>query len=800
MKRFLLSYVLCLTSFVSFAQDFEIHRPVHELRGVTHSLRSDTIDILHYDIHLYVPVSSGNITGYTSAKFSPKMNGINSVSFDLLKMTIDSVKIGNSVLSYTYDDTLLVSFFPTTMNDSDTSEIFIYYHGIPQMDPSSWGGWYFNSGYSFNLGVGFASIPHNFGRVWHPCFDNFMEHASYDFYISSSASNFAYCNGYLVSDTFDLSGNRVRHWKMETPITSYLASVAVSAYTHVNQIYISTVTGDTIPVQLAAQPVDTTAFKAAAINLPYAIEAYEEGYGAHFFNKIGYVSVPFSSGAMEHATNIAYPKAFLGNTFYESVLVHELAHHWWGDLVTCKTAEDMWINEGMATYSEKLFFENRYGKVKYKSEVRNNHKSTVWKHHIDDGGYWALSGVPQDVTYGTTSYSKGSDVAHTLRGYLGDSLFFLGLKTVIANNQLQNINSDDFRDELNTVSGINVTDFFADWVNTPGYPQFSIDSFITVASGGDFDVTVYVHQRLRGRTTFSNNVPITVTFRDDNWNVHSEKIYSSGQYSNTTFTVPFSPTFVTLNDDEKISDATTAEEMVIKTASTKSFAYANFSLPVTSITDSAFIRAEHYWVMPDQNPADPAIVVSPDRYWKIHGTQLSNISFGANFSFNGTNAGAGYLDDGLMVNHGAVAFHEDSLVLLYRAKTSDAWSIHPTFTINTQGDPLNKVGVINATNAVAGEYCLGIRAYGVGINEKTKTDIKLFPNPNDGIFRVDMGKSEKGEYVFSLYNLAGSLVTEKISSEKEIIFSSDNLANGNYILSIKNKKKLVANMPVVVVR
>lgn len=771
----------------------------NDSRGVTHSLRSDTIDVLNYDIHLYVPTSSGNIYGYTDVTFSPKMNGINNISFDLLKMTIDSVKMNGNILSYTYDDTLLISTFPSVLNSIDTSTITIYYHGTPQQDPSSWGGWYFSGGYSFNLGVGFESIPHNFGRVFHPCFDNFMEHATYDFYITTSVNNKAYCNGKLISDTLDLNGDRVRYWRMNDPITSYLASIAVANYTQVNQQYISTVTPDTIPIQLTSLAADTNDFKSAFVNLPYAIEAFEESYGPHFFNKIGYVAVPFSSGAMEHATNIAYPVSFLGNTFFESVMAHELAHHWWGDLVTCKSAEDMWINEGMATYSEKLFFENRYGQARYKSEVRSGHKSCVWKHHVDDGGFFALSAVPQVVTYGTTSYTKGSDMAHTLRGYLGDSLFFLGLKTIIANNQLQNISSNDFMNQLNAINGIDVTDFFNDWINQPGYLQFEADSFIVAPNGSDFDVTVYTQQKLRGANHYGNNIPVTVSFRDNNWNLHEEKILISGQYSNATFTIPFQPDYVALNEDEKISSATTGDQLIVKTTGTKSYPYANFTMSVQSITDSAFVRAEQHWVKPFPIVADPTIVVSKQRYWKIHGINLQNMTANASFVFNGTTTGSGYLDDSLMIDYGSVLFEEDSIVLLYREKASDYWMEFPTYTINTQGSSTSKTGVVNATNILEGEYTFGIRVYGIGIDEKkNKIDINLFPNPNDGNFKVDMGET-KGDFTFSLFNQNGKLVLEKKSNDKIVSFNSKNLANGIYYLSVKDKKKLIANLPVSII-
>lgn len=802
--KFIATFILFISIHsISIAQDLHGDRHQHgEHRGVTHSLRSDTMDVLNYDIHLFIPTSSGDIVGYTAITFSPKMNSIPNISLDLLKMTIDSIEINGTNLSYTYDDTLLITTFASPLNDNDTATMFVYYHGVPQKDPSTYGGFYFSGGYAYSIGVGFESYPHNFGRTFHPCFDNFMEHATYDFYLTCTPSNKGYANGYFISDTLDGNGNRVRRFRMDDKIPSYLACVAVANFVEVNQEYISLITGDTIPIKFVAVAGDTTAMKNSFVNLFSAIETFENRYGPHFFNKIGYIAVPFTAGAMEHATLIAYPRFLIdGTTADETTMAHELSHHWWGDLVTCKSAEHMWINEGMAAYSEKLFTEDLYGETAYKNAVRSNHKNTVWRHHFIDGGYFALSAVPQNVTYGTTTYDKGSDIAHTLRGYLGDSLFFLGLKTIIANNQLQNIDSDDFRDQLNLIPGINVTDFFADWVNQPGYPHFHVDSISVTPTAGDYDVTVYVQQQLRGAVSFANNVPINVFFRDENWNLHSVKMNVSGQFSNQTFTVPFSPTYATLNEDEKISDATTSDQFVIKATGTKLFSNANFQLSVQSITDSAFVRVEHNWVSAYQGVNDPTIVVSPDRSWTIRGVDYQNMTANGIFVYNGTITSAGNLDAGLMVDHGAVLFNEDSILLLYRADASQPWSVFPTYTLNVQANLTNKTGAITAQNLLAGEYSFGMRVYGVGINSSTKkTDIKLFPNPNDGNFKIDMGNSAKGEYVFQLYGLNGVLIAEKKTSDKQFTFSPGELANGIYYLSVLNKNKVVANMKVSVVR
>ncbi|MEO6303847.1 MAG: hypothetical protein ABIP51_11815, partial [Bacteroidia bacterium] len=148
--------------------------------------RSDTFDILKYTINLEI----GNFTtkllqGNTQIRFAPKLNGRTYIRFDLLKLLIDSVKENTTILTYNYNDTILKVNFTAPKNTTDTSIFTVYYHGQPQGDPTGWGGFYFdNTGgaqYAYNLGVGFGAKPHNYGRVWFPCFDNFVERSKYEF-------------------------------------------------------------------------------------------------------------------------------------------------------------------------------------------------------------------------------------------------------------------------------------------------------------------------------------------------------------------------------------------------------------------------------------------------------------------------------------------------------------------------------------------------------------------------------------------------------------------------------------------
>ncbi len=442
------------------------------------NLRSDTINILKYTISLEIGnIINKLIKGYTDVRFAPKINNQNFIQLDLLKLIVDSIKENSNSLTYSFNDTLLKINFSATKNTVDTSTIRIYYHGLPQGDASGWGGFYFNNAqsaqYAWNLGVGFAANPHNYGRVWFPCFDNFVERTKYEFQITSDTNRIAICNGDLISDQIQ-NNKRTRIWSLNEEIPTYLACVSLANYSQVNW-NIAALNGNKA-ISLNAFAADTNGLKVAFVNLKNCIHGFENYYGPYMWNRFGYYLIPFNSGAMEHATNIAYPRFAIGNLNYEDLMAHELSHHWWGNLVTCETPEDMWINEGWASFSAHLFFEWQYGKQAYLNRVKTEHDELLHYLHHKESGFRAVSGQAHDLTYGDHVYKKGADITHTLRGYLGDSAFFAGAKYVLQQKAFQSMNSSEFQSLMQTGSGKNTFDFFNDWVMNGGWSHFAIDS------------------------------------------------------------------------------------------------------------------------------------------------------------------------------------------------------------------------------------------------------------------------------------------------------------------------------------
>lgn len=774
------------------------------LMNVDHNQRSDSMDVLHYHVNLNITsVTSSPISGYTEVKVVPKINGLTTLNLDLLKLTVDSIKMNGNLLTYNYNDTLLKINLGNSYNINDTLLVLVAYHGIPQTDPSGFGGFSFSSGYAYNLGVGFSADPHVYGRVWHPCFDNFVERATYSFSITTANNHKAVCNGLLLGSTANTNNTVTWNWELTQDIPSYLACVAVAAYATVHKDF--TALNGNIPVELVALPTDTTNMKNSFVNLENAFDAFENRFGAYRWDKVGYVLVPFNGGAMEHATNIAYPKVAVsaGTTVYEAELMsHELAHHWFGDLVTCKTAEDMWLNEGWASFSSFIFTESVYGYEAYKNAIRTNQAKILQFAHIKEGGYRAVSGVPHEWTYGDHVYLKGAAMAHTIRGYMGDSLFFNAVKYYLNQNAFGHVDSDRMRQDFETSSGLNLSNCFHDWVFNPGYAHFSVDSFVVNNNGSGNLVTVYVRQKLTGAPTLHNNVPLDVTFMDDNFNKYTSQIIMSGLTANFTINVPFEPSFVGLDLEAKIGQAIVSQYKTIKTTGAHNMPDLKVSVNVSAISDSTFLRIEHNFTAPDPISNGTNFTISPNRYYKIDGIFSTGFKATATINYDGRSANTSspnqYLDNLLFTT----GLNEDSLVLLYRSSTADNWTIYPFYT-KLMGTATDKFGTIRIDSIQKGEYVLAMKSGPANLAERIiVNNLKLIPNPAKEVVNVDLTAFPKSGNIIecSIYNAEGKwLRNHKIASQVnnyEIDLSG--LSNGVYYLNFNdglhfNTSKLMVN-------
>ncbi|NCG29414.1 MAG: T9SS type A sorting domain-containing protein [Bacteroidetes bacterium] len=756
--------------------------------------RSESVDIIDIELSLdFTDMSNSEISGHAEIKFEALKNDAKRILFDFEGLTTDSV-VGEGVVGFQPRDSQLLVDFDQNFDLNQEYSLTIYYHGSPMKDASGWGGFYFNSGYAWNLGVGFADDPHSYGRIWFPCFDNFIERNTYIFHITTDTLKRASCNGILDGVVDNLDGTQTFNWSLDQAIPSYLANVAVANYEILEWNYTGPF-GST-PVQVHAKATDTSKAKSSFIHLDDAINSFENAYGVYRFDKVGYSLVPFNSGAMEHATNITYPiyavaGGGLGN---ESLMSHELAHMWWGDNVTCQTDGDMWINEGWASFSEYLFDEHVYGRETYEEHMLDDLRYMLqYGHHFEEF-YRPVSGQPHEYVYGDHVYKKGALVAHNLRGYLGDDDFFDACEGFMDHYQMAAVSSDSMEKYFSEHTGEDLSHFFGDWVFSGGYNVVVLDSFSSVPDGDDFSLTMYFQPKLKGREDFHSGVPVYYTVYDEDWNSQSGKVEMSGSFAESTVSTSLDPAYVALYDENQMAQARTRDRVVIEEIRNLNLDNMFWDVEVNSNSDSALVYFDHVWSYPDpiKQWSTKAFTMSSYHYWTVGGIDLENVEMSATFFYDGRSSGsAGYLDIDL------VGETEDSLILLHRSSSSHDWEEYEFYEKNILGLSNNALGIMQLSKIKPGDYVLANQDQSaLGMNEKRTALVEVFPNPSSG--KVTFQLQEWPTAKLSVFDSLGrNLKFQKeigMNSEEDfsefpegvyhyVIQHKDELAHGKFILS-----------------
>ncbi len=732
--------------------------------------RSDTMDVLHYEIHCNLSnPGSHQIQEQTSIHWVNKINALTTCSFDLRGLIVDSVLFQNQTINHTQVDHYVVLNWTNPLSIGDTASMSIICHGTPYSDPS-WGGFTFSGVYSFNLGVGFSSNPHNLGMAWFPCNDRFDDRSSYNCFIETANTQIAYCNGLLTDTTHTNTNSVIWHWEFAQSVAPYLASVAVAPYVNLHY-QLTTHSGRSIPLEIGTLASDSNACKYYFSKVPQAFYLFDSLWGNYPFDRAGYVLVPFNGGAMEHASNIAIGRAFVtAGLTYETMHAHELSHMWFGDMVTCPNENEMWLNEGWASYCERIFTEHIYGRGAYDASIKSNHLAVLQSAPINDQGYFPVANVPHAITYGSTVYDKGADMIHTLRTYMGDADFYASMKRYLAQHAWSNSSTNGLRDSLIAYTGKTyLKDFFDHWLSQAGFP--------------DIHLVKWTNNQVQMQVTPAQHaahdygyVPITLTCFDSYFNHQTLQTSVNSSCQNITLNIPSGTRLVVHDFDELLSDALTCDWKILNKTGGFSWANAKLNISVKNISDSVFLRVEHHWNRPNaiQDPTLKNFIHVADRYWVVQGIAMDKLDATATINYNGS-AANNYLDHAFITNT------EDSLCILFRADGSKDWSILDAseYSINKQGSASNQIGQITIQHLLQGEYTMGIYDYNyhdtstiitpapcIASNENEINDTKcnylsISPNPNDGKYTIEWPMTSPCKQLF-IYDCNGKLLQKAI--------------------------------------
>ena len=311
------------------------------------------------------------------------------------------------------------------------------------------------------------------------------------------------------------AGTRTYRWRERHPIATYLVSITVAPYYSpggdgmpwIEAYDLDGVPGgDTMPLHYYIRPHH---LEAAERNLPWIedmLDAFRERFGEYPFVDEKYGIAEFSFlGGMEHQTiSSVGPLTVAGDDSLSYVQSHELGHQWFGDKVSPATWEDIWLNEGFATYCEALYYEHfgRYTAGEYMKLRRRLPGDALFDGSVYD----------PPATFGTTSYWKGGWVLHMLRGRVGDDTFFDLMRTWAQDTPHPGgvATTADFKTVAESVTGLDLTAFFDSWVYGTGRPVYSVE-WMSSENGGDWNFGLLIQQTQTG-ALFSDSLDIKVEF------------------------------------------------------------------------------------------------------------------------------------------------------------------------------------------------------------------------------------------------------------------------------------------------
>jgi len=431
--------------------------------------QSKGYDVTYYNAYVHLFRTQDSLAGVVTMQATADSN-IPQILQMRKYIAIDSVIVNGTRASMTQPDTS-GNYFVTVQNPilkGAQFSLVTYFHGKgePEDGGGAWGGITDKSNMMFAMGVGFTCKYVSCTRHWLPCYDLPDDKAdSVDLTFETLDTDVVASNGLLASDLFLPNGHRQFHWHVSHPIASYLLTFAVGGF---QKLSIPNSLG--LPFTIYCFAKDTAAMGLEMRNhVAEALAFFDSLYGAYPFEKVGYVLAPF--GSMEHQTMITLDPSAVAAA--STTAQHELSHQWWGDHVTCKTFDDAWLNEGFATFSESLVLERFTKEAAYWTRQHSNINGAL---SAADSVpmFGAPSHVVKDNYPSAIIYNKGAAVLGMLRYYLGDSLFFGGLRYYSNAHAYSTATSYDLWNAFNSYTSQDLGWFFREWVFRTGYPQLKL--------------------------------------------------------------------------------------------------------------------------------------------------------------------------------------------------------------------------------------------------------------------------------------------------------------------------------------
>jgi aminopeptidase N len=435
-------------------------------------------DIVHIALTLQLDIAQQSLRGTCATTVRAVQEAVPGLTLDAVDLQIAEVRQADgAALPYDYDGQRLRMTFPEPLYYDGPATVEVDYSVTkPRL------GLYFitpDAAYPRKPVQVWSQCQDEDARYWFPCFDAPNEKATTEMIVTVPQPYFALSNGTLLSTTRDeAAGTITYHWLQDQPHSTYLMTLVVGEFSERTEMV------EGLPVQWYVTPGREDDGQRAFGDTPEMVRFFSQKLGVPYpWNKYAQIAVSdFVFGGMENTTATTQTDLTLHDArahldFSSNGLVaHELAHQWFGNLLTCKHWSHAWLNEGFATYFDALFHEHHKGTDEFRYYMHQNAKA----YFREDGEAYRRPIVtnvykePIDL-FDHHLYEKGSLVLHMLRYMLGDAAFWDSLRRYVTANRHQVVETVDLERAIETTTGRNLQAFFQQWIYKGGHPEYQVE-------------------------------------------------------------------------------------------------------------------------------------------------------------------------------------------------------------------------------------------------------------------------------------------------------------------------------------
>lgn len=498
--------------------------------------RDRTVDVKHIKIDIKLDIDARRVSGTATHTVAPLNDESRYVEFDAIDMDVSAVTVARKPAPFTYDGRKLRIDLGEGRKRGQDLPVAVSFAAAPRI------GMYFihpDDGYPDKPVQVWTQCQDEDTRYWLPCFDHPSEKQTSELIVTVPGNWFALSNGRLLEDKANRDGTRRFHWHQDRPHSTYLLTLAAAEFARIDA------SRPDLVIDYFVEPRDVDDAARTFANTPEMIALFERLFdGRYPWSKYSQVVVrDFVFGGMENTSattmteNILFDRKAARDHTSDPLISHELAHQWFGDLLTCRDWSHGWLNESFATYLEMLWDEHHLGVDMYRQGAIEN-AALYFDERYRRPIVTNVFNEPIDL-FDRHLYEKGSVVLYMLRALLGDDQFFRGLQRYVRENQERSVITQDLASAFEAETGRNLDWFFDQWVYKPGHPCFKV-SWNYDENSRLATVSVKQTQSTKDGTPIFR-MPVTIDFRKGRARPQSFRVEISAEEQTFAFPLAAKP-------------------------------------------------------------------------------------------------------------------------------------------------------------------------------------------------------------------------------------------------------------------